>query len=130
MEQFFSSTNFNSYEYNNDIGCTDDCSDCSSESKYSSCLSDFDDLEIDPESDNDVSSILDDDYGDDDDLNENMEPRYPSSPISIAESIIAISHFYLRHNLSDSALSDLLELISLHCPEPNKCLSSLYFFRK
>uniref|UniRef100_A0A6V7IHC1 Transposase domain-containing protein n=1 Tax=Bracon brevicornis TaxID=1563983 RepID=A0A6V7IHC1_9HYME len=69
---------------------------------------------------------FDDEPGDD----HSAEPLYPNSPISVGESIMMILQFYLRHKISNSALGDLLELIKLHCPGPNQCIKSLYFFRK
>ena len=37
--------------------------------------------------------------------------------------------FSVRHKLSGVALEDLLELIQLHCPKPNKCTTELKEFQ-
>ena len=51
-------------------------------------------------------------------------------PLSADASYVLTTKFKLRHNLTDQALSDLLDLLKLHCPSPNLCLPSLYLFNK
>ena len=55
------------------------------------------------------------------------EPLYANSPITVAESSALIMQFKMRHHLSNECLSDLLHLLKLHCPTPNKCIKSLKF---
>ena len=50
---------------------------------------------------------------------------YQDSPLSVAESSLLLMAFSVRHKLSGVALEDLLELIQLHCPKPNKCITEL-----
>ncbi|XP_057211909.1 uncharacterized protein LOC130567659 isoform X2 [Triplophysa rosa] len=59
------------------------------------------------------------------------EKIYPSAKISHEESLLSILCYALRHTTTKSALSDLLDLINLHCPEgTNGVPSSLYKFLK
>lgn len=59
----------------------------------------------------------------------NEEPLYNGSRITKAQSFILILSFVLRHTLTGIALSDLLDLISIHCPE-NSLSTSKYIFLK
>lgn len=43
-------------------------------------------------------------------------PIYPGAPVTKEESNLLIMSFIIRHNLSDVALEDLLELINCHIP--------------
>lgn len=54
---------------------------------------------------------------------------YQDSPLSVAESCLLLMAFSVRHKLSGVALEDLLELIQLHCPKPNKCITELKEFQ-
>ncbi|XP_067019318.1 uncharacterized protein [Acropora muricata] len=54
---------------------------------------------------------------------------YQDSPLSVAESSLLLMAFSVRHKLSGVALEDLLELIQLHCPKPNKCITELKEFQ-
>lgn len=38
--------------------------------------------------------------------------------------------FVIKHGLSDSAVRDLFQVISSHCPAANLCVTSLYLFKK
>ncbi|XP_067312468.1 uncharacterized protein [Pseudorasbora parva] len=59
------------------------------------------------------------------------EKIYPNAKISHEESLLSILCYALRHTTTKSALSDLLDLINLHCPEgTNGVPSSLYKFLK
>ena len=55
---------------------------------------------------------------------------YDGSSLTVRTSSVLILKFKMRHNLTDESVSDLLHLIKLHCPAPNRCLSSLYHFKK
>lgn len=54
---------------------------------------------------------------------------YQDSPLTVAESSLLLMAFSVRHKLSGVALEDLLELIQLHCPKPNKCITELKEFQ-
>lgn len=53
---------------------------------------------------------------------------YQDSPLTVGESSLLLMAFSIRHKLSGIALEDLLELIQLHCPKPNKCITELKEF--
>ena len=55
---------------------------------------------------------------------------FNGAQISVGLSLILIMSFVMNHSLTDAALHDLLRLISLHCPSPNLCVTSLYIFKK
>ena len=46
---------------------------------------------------------------------------YEGATLTLRLSIILIMSFAINHNLTDAALRDLLQIISLHCPSPNMC---------
>jgi len=54
---------------------------------------------------------------------------YEGSGLTVAASSILLQ-FKMKHKLTQEALGDLLELMKLHCPSPNKCHQSLYLFTK
>ena len=58
------------------------------------------------------------------------EPLYENAPICEEESLLLISLFATRHGLSDVALQNLLQLLALHCPEPNRCTTSLFRYKR
>ncbi len=58
------------------------------------------------------------------------EQLFPGCPLTQTSSSLLVMKFRLRHNLTQEALADLLKLIKLHCPAPNRCLSSVYKFDK
>lgn len=55
---------------------------------------------------------------------------YDGSPLTVATSSVFIMKFKAKHKLSNEGLQDLLNLIKLHCPTPNKCIASSYLFNK
>ena len=57
------------------------------------------------------------------------QPLYQDSSLSISESSLLVMAFAVRHKLSGVALEDLLELIHLHCPKPNKCITEMKEFQ-
>ena len=57
------------------------------------------------------------------------QPLYQDSSLSISESSLLVMAFVVRHKLSGVALEDLLELIHLHCPKPNKCITEMKEFQ-
>ena len=64
--------------------------------------------------------------------NNSSNPVYPGANMTVEESVLSIMKYSLKHKTTYAALSDLLELISLHLPyESNKeHLKSLYFLKK
>ena len=59
-------------------------------------------------------------------------PLYPGATITVAVSVMLIMTFSIRHGLSGTGLTDLLELISLHCLQPvaSNALKSIFHFKK
>lgn len=57
-------------------------------------------------------------------------PIYYQSKLTLVTSLILIMSFALKHNLTDAALQDLLQLISHFVPTPNICIHSLHQFKK
>lgn len=55
---------------------------------------------------------------------------YEGSELTVASSCLLLKKFRMQHRLTDTAFADLLRLISLHCPQPNKCPTSPYLFDK
>ena len=55
---------------------------------------------------------------------------YDGSPLTAATSAVLMMKFKAKHKLSNEGLQDLLNLIKLHCPTPNKCIASSYLFNK
>ena len=94
----------------------------------------------------DENVLFDDDLSFEDGLGlnqeEGTEPRSPTNtgdhliyrdaPISVAESLLLIMTFANRHKITGKALSDLLSLISLHCPSDiqTECLQNLHKFKQ
>lgn len=60
---------------------------------------------------------------------ENEETLYAGSRLTQSQSFLLVLSFVLRHGLTGMALSDLLDLINIHCPE-NTQLTSKYLFLK
>ena len=57
-------------------------------------------------------------------------PLFPKATITVGTSMLLILSYSLRHGLSAVALTDLLLLISLHCPAPSFCTKTLALFRR
>lgn len=60
----------------------------------------------------------------------NTDPLYDGASLNVSSSNILIMQYKMRHSLTDQALTDLLHLLSLHCPTPNHCAPSIYHFKK
>ncbi len=58
------------------------------------------------------------------------EPIYSGAQLTLGLSLILIMSFAINHNLTDSAVQDLLQLINLHCLTPNLCVTTLYMLKK
>ena len=70
----------------------------------------------------DICTDSDDDYerenlGNSQSVNDHL--LYRGSQLSVAKSVHASWYFMIRHNLSGECISDLLNLIQLHCSLPN-----------
>ena len=59
-----------------------------------------------------------------------VPPLYEGSSLTVATSRILILKFRSKHRLTNDGLNDLLQLVQLHCPKPNKCITSTYLFNK
>ena len=55
---------------------------------------------------------------------------YEGSGLTVSSSCLLLKKFRMQHRLTETAFADLLRLVSLHCPQPNKCLTSPYLFNK
>lgn len=64
--------------------------------------------------------------------NGSRKPLYSGSSISVEDSILSIMKYSIKHKTTYAAISDLLELISLHLPygSNKEHLKSLYFLKK
>ena len=58
------------------------------------------------------------------------EPLYPGSPVTVAQSLLAVMTFALTHSLTGECIVDLLKLISVHCINKENCITSLYLFKQ
>ena len=56
---------------------------------------------------------------------EDNDGLFHGSRTSVSESALLIMAFAVRHKLPGVALQDLLCLVALHCPKPNKCIDEL-----
>ena len=56
-------------------------------------------------------------------------PLYPGSTMTYFESHLQVFQYALRHRLTKTAFSDLLNLIDAHLP-PSNCMLSLYKLKK
>ncbi len=57
-------------------------------------------------------------------------PLHEGSSFTVCSSSVLVMKCKMRHNLTQEALADLLQLLNLHCPSPNQCPSSVYLFNK
>lgn len=76
------------------------------------------------------SDLSDNEYDDFNSENSDNQPIYEGARVTRRESFISVFMLMVRHKLSNQCLDDVLKLISLHCPEKNKCISSIYKFRQ
>ena len=58
------------------------------------------------------------------------EKLYQDAHLCSKESNLLVMAFSKRHGLSGVATDDLLKLISLHCPMPNRCCPSVFLLQK
>lgn len=57
-------------------------------------------------------------------------PLYPGAPLSIKASWLSIYQYAASNRLTDHATQQLLDLMRIHCPEPNSCPPSLHKLKK
>ena len=60
----------------------------------------------------------------DSDDNDQASPIFESSSVTYDEHLLAILSLATRHNLNQAQLSDVIELIKLHCPKDGKYVGS------
>ena len=81
-----------------------------------------------------IDSTMDDTAVTNSDSNAQFEksgaPLYTGSEITIAQAIVLILSFSLRHSLTASAVEDLLKLLNVFLPSSNILPESLHLFRK
>lgn len=63
-------------------------------------------------------------------MQQGMCSVFDNCPLTVATSTLLIKKFQMRHGLTNEGLSDLLQLIRLHFPSPNRFPTSLYHFNK
>ena len=80
----------------------------------------------------DSMSSVSDSEDDAQNVNSNRKPLYSGTSVSVEDSILSIMKYSLKHKTTYAAISDLLELISLHLPygSNKEHLRSLYFLKK
>ncbi len=78
----------------------------------------------------DSDSQSDSDGDDRDDMQETSTPVYPGAEITLGVSMLLIISFVTKHNLTGEGLSDLLQLINLHCLKECLLPRTLYKFKQ
>lgn len=63
-------------------------------------------------------------------MNNNDPPLFAGCPLTQSESLLCILSLTLRYTITGVLLAFILEVIKMHCPEPNHCIESLYKFRQ
>lgn len=86
--------------------------------------------EVDHESDQSIDEADSDEDEDDTGNRKFDEPLYSNAPLTKHESMILMLCFFLKHNISQTCLSDLVLLINLHCMPLNMYKNSLFKFKK
>lgn len=59
-----------------------------------------------------------------------VPPLYEGSALTAHSSSVLILQYKMRHQLTEEALADLLQLIKMHCPIPNQCPASVFLLKK
>ena len=55
---------------------------------------------------------------------------YKEASITTAASNVLLMKYAMKHKFSWEAITDLLQIVKLHCPSPNNVPSSLFYFKK
>lgn len=58
------------------------------------------------------------------------EHIYEGSALTVNSSSVLLYQYKMRHGLTEEALADLLPLIKMHCPTPNRFPSSIFQLKK
>ena len=84
----------------------------------------FDAADMNPSENETLGDDDDDDRGETDDISAATNSSallYDGSQQTVSASSVLVLQFKMKHKLTQEALGDLLELLKLHCPSPNKC---------
>jgi len=103
------------------------------ENDFQSGNEDYDlDNDADPDNNDDDPENSDDDRNANtgQDSKDEFSSDYHGAPISYRVLMILLLTYTVRHKLTNEAISDLLYIIGLVCPQPNYCCSSLHKFKK
>ena len=93
----------------------------------------FDAADMNPSENETLGDDDSDDRGETDDISvatNSSALLYDRSQLTVSASSVLVLQFKMKHKLTQEALGDLLELLKLHCPSPNKCFQSVYLFTK
>lgn len=93
----------------------------------------FDAADMNPSENETLGDDDGDDRGETDDISvatNSSALLYDRSQLTVSASSVLVLQFKMKHKLTQEALGDLLELLKLHCPSPNKCFQSVYLFTK
>lgn len=75
--------------------------------------------------------VYQDDYrGNNDDYLFDDELLYDDAPLTIRESMLLLVSISIKHNLTESCLSDIIDAVNLHCRRRNFRKNSLYKLKK
>ncbi|KAL7299460.1 hypothetical protein TKK_0007701 [Trichogramma kaykai] len=85
------------------------------------------DTSEDESSSDDDSSSSENEIDDKDNFDELL---YPGAPITVGESLIMILKLTTRFEMTGVCLASILQTIAAHCIQPNKCITTLYKFKK
>ncbi|KAK0176931.1 hypothetical protein PV328_001029 [Microctonus aethiopoides] len=119
--------NDNQENYENDIEANDRNDNGNRNDENNGSDDDNDDNDDDDDDDNDDD---DDDDGDDDN-NHYASPLYDGAPVTAGESMMLILNLYLKHNITQTLLSDIFTIINLHSIKSEETFChSLHKFRK
>ena len=64
------------------------------------------------------------------DVTSNDVLLYEGATLTLSANNIMIMQFKMCHNLTDQSLTDLLNLLKVHCPKPNHIPNTMYQFKK
>ena len=93
---------------------------CSNNNEHIHTINDPEDFECDRQEDSSNVTTW----------NPQQLPLYEGSALTCASNSILMLKYAMKHNITKDALADLLDLIKLHCPKPNTCPPTLYYFNK
>ena len=88
----------------------------------------IEDLDMDGASD--VNEEGEDDIDEHDSTFPNENHLYEGSRLTVSASCVLLMQLKLKHKLTNECVQDFLQLIELHCPSPNNCVTSTYKLNK